>query len=315
MRIAVDAMGGDHAPIVVIEGALEAKKQIASQGGVIILVGKQDVISSSLASLGAPVDSFHIVNASEVIEMGDHATEAVQAKQDSSIVKGVGMVAMGKADVFASAGNTGAAMVASVFILKRIEGVLRPGIAGFLPKAKGGYGITLDVGANAECKPEVLAQFAELGSIVSQHLYKIDSPRVGLMSLGTEDGKGTTTTLAAFPLIKSNPKVNFVGNIEGRNVFDDTVDVIICDGFTGNVMLKMGESIYPYLKERKFVDDFVELFNWENVGGSPIVGINGNVVIGHGASNAKAIKNMIYLSAQMVKADLTNKIKNSLTVQ
>jgi glycerol-3-phosphate acyltransferase PlsX len=312
MKIAVDAMGGDNAPKVVIEGALEAKKELGSDA-TIILLGRQDDITSCLSSFGASADSFQIVHTPDVIEMGEHATKAVQSKLDSSIVKGVGMVAAGKADVFASAGNTGAAMVASVFILKPIEGVIRPGIAGFLPKAKGGYGITLDVGANADCKPEVLAQFAELGTIVSRHLYNIDSPKVGLMSLGTEEGKGTVNTLAAYALIKSNPKVNFVGNIEGRNVFDDSVDVIICDGYVGNVMLKMGESIYPYMKERGFVDDFVELFNWKNVGGSPIVGINGNIIIGHGASDAKAIKNMIKLSAQIVKSDLTNKIKGSLT--
>ncbi|MDX2188288.1 MAG: phosphate acyltransferase PlsX [Bacteroidota bacterium] len=311
MKIALDAMGGDYAPKAVIEGALEAKKELASNS-TIILLGRKDDIVSTLSSLGASPDSFPIVHTNDVIEMGEHATKAIQTKQDSSIVKGVGMLAQGHADVFASAGNTGAAMVASVFILKPIEGVLRPGIAGFLPKAKGGYGITLDVGANADCKPEVLAQFAEIGTYVSRYLYNIPSPRVGLMSLGTEEGKGTVTTLAAFPLIKSNDKVNFVGNIEGRNVFDDTVDVIICDGYVGNVMLKMGESIYPYMKERGFVDDFVELFNWENVGGSPIVGVNGNVIIGHGASNAKAIKNMIKLSVQYVESDLTNKIRNAL---
>ncbi|MDX2195767.1 MAG: phosphate acyltransferase PlsX [Cytophagales bacterium] len=311
MKIALDAMGGDHAPKAILEGAVQARMELHSNE-IIILVGVQDQIVSGLQSLGANPDHFPIVHTSEVIEMGEHATQAIKTKQDSSIVKGVGMVAMGKADVFASAGNTGAAMVASVFILKPIEGVLRPGIAGFLPKAKGGYGITLDVGANAECKPEVLAQFAEIGSIVSKHLYNINTPKVGIMSLGTEEGKGTTNTQAAYTLIKENNKVNFVGNIEGRNVFDDTVDVIICDGFTGNVMLKMGESIYPYLKQRNFVDDFVELFNWENVGGSPIVGINGNVIIGHGASNAKAIKNMIKLSLQWAKSDITNKLKTEL---
>lgn len=312
MKIAVDAMGGDYAPDVVIEGAIQARKELDGKK-VIVLVGLEDNIKSLLSKYGADASLFPIVHASEVIEMGEHATKAVQSKQDSSIVKGVGMVAKGMVDVFATAGNTGASLVASVFILKPIEGVLRPGIAGFLPKAKGTYGITLDVGANAECKPEVLAQFAELGSIVSRHLYKIDHPKVGIMSLGTEEGKGTSITTAAYALIKQNPKVNFVGNIEGRNVFDDTVDVIVCDGYVGNVMLKMGESMYPYLKQRDFVDNFVELFNWENVGGSPIVGINGNVVIGHGASTPYAIKNMIKFSAQVVESDLTNRIKAELT--
>jgi phosphate acyltransferase len=312
MRIAVDAMGGDFAPKAVVEGALQAQKEISSDAK-IILVGIQDDILSCLDALGASPESFPIVHASEVVTMEEHGTKAIQAKQDSSIVKGIGMVKQGKADVFASAGNTGAVMVGAVFMLKPIEGVLRPGIAGFLPKEKGGYGITMDVGANADVKPEFLGQFAQLGAIVSRHLYKIDNPRVGLMSLGTEDGKGTVTTLSAFQIIKDNPKVNFVGNIEGRNVFDDTVDVIVCDGYVGNVMLKMGESIYPFLKKRGFVDDFVELFNWENVGGSPIVGINGNVIIGHGASSAYAIKNMIKLSKQIVDSDLTNQIKQSFS--
>lgn len=310
MKIAVDAMGGDYAPKVVIEGALDAKKELGSSAA-IILVGKQDDIVACLNAAGAPADSFYIVHASEVVGMEEHGTNAIKAKQDSSIVKGIGMVMQGKADVFASAGNTGAMMVGAVFMLKPIEGILRPGIAGFLPREKGGYKIAIDVGANAECKPEVLAQFAELGSVVSRHLYNIANPKVGLMSLGTEEGKGTTVTQAAFSLIKSNEKVNFVGNIEGRNVFDEMVDVIVCDGYVGNVMLKMGESIYPYLKKRGFVDDFVELFNWENVGGSPIVGINGNIIIGHGASSAYAIKNMIKLSADIVKSDLTNNIKKS----
>lgn len=311
MKIAIDAMGGDYAPKAVVEGALDAKKELGSDVR-IILVGRQDDITSCLSAAGAPIDSFMIVHASEVVGMDEHGTSAIKAKQDSSIVKGIGMVMQGKVDAFASAGNTGAMMVGSVFMLKPIEGVLRPGIAGFLPREKGGYKIAVDVGANAECKPEVLAQFAELGSIVSKHLYKIETPKVGLMSLGTEDAKGTTNTLAAFQLIKSNPKINFVGNIEGRNVFDEAVDVIVCDGYVGNVMLKMGESIYPYMQKRGFVDDFVELFNWENVGGSPIVGINGNIIIGHGASSAYAIKNMIKLSIDIVKSDLTNEIKKSL---
>lgn len=311
MKIAIDAMGGDYAPKAVVEGALDAKKELSSDVR-IILVGRQDDITSCLSAAGAPIDSFMIVHASEVVGMDEHGTSAIKAKQDSSIVKGIGMVMQGKVDAFASAGNTGAMMVGSVFMLKPIEGVLRPGIAGFLPREKGGYKIAVDVGANAECKPEVLAQFAELGSIVSKHLYKIETPKVGLMSLGTEDAKGTTNTLAAFQLIKSNPKINFVGNIEGRNVFDEAVDVIVCDGYVGNVMLKMGESIYPYMQKRGFVDDFVELFNWENVGGSPIVGINGNIIIGHGASSAYAIKNMIKLSIDIVKSDLTNEIKKSL---
>lgn len=312
IKVALDAMGGDFAPKVAIEGAIQARKEHGSDVA-IVLVGQEDIIKSGLASYGVPDSLFPIVHAPEVIEMGEHATQAIKSKQESSIVKGIGAVAQGKVDVFASAGNTGAMMVGSVFILKTIEGVLRPGIAGFLPKAKGNqYRITLDVGANAECKPEVLAQFAEIGSIVTKHLFKIANPRVGLMSLGTEEGKGTTITQAAFPLIKENPRVNFIGNIEGRNVFDDTCDVIICDGYVGNVMLKMGESIYPFLKERGFVDEFVELFNWENVGGSPIVGINGNIVIGHGASTAYAIKNMIKFSVDLAKADLVNQIKNSL---
>lgn len=313
MKIAVDAMGGDFAPKVAVEGAVLAKQNLP-QDCEIILLGPEETITSLLTSLGADRSLFHIHHSPQVIEMAENPTKAFQQKQDSSIANGFKLLAMGKADAFCSAGNTGAMMVGSIFTIKPVKGVLRPVIAGFFPQFTGRYGIIVDVGANADCKPEMLAQFAELGSLFVKYFYGIDNPKVGIMSLGEEDEKGTITTLAAFKLIKETGKVNFVGNLEGRDVMTGKADVIVCDGYIGNVMLKLGESMYPMLKQRGFVDDFIEMFNWENMGGSPILGANGNVIIGHGSSSAYAIKNMILSSKKLVESGLSNKIREAYDI-
>jgi phosphate acyltransferase len=311
MRIALDAMGGDFAPKAIIEGALLAKKTLASDIS-IVLVGKEDVIKSELQSLGAAPDAFEIINASQVIEMGEHPTKAFQQKTDASITVGFGMLAQNKVDAFCSAGNTGAMMVGSLFTVKAIPGVIRPGIAGFIPKETGNYGVILDVGANAECKPEVLEQFGLIGSLYSQHVLGVENPKIALMNLGEEEQKGSVIYQAAHQLLKANNKINFVGNIEGRDVFNDKADVIICDGFVGNVILKMAESFYELMEKRGFMDPFTKLFDYSGVGGSPILGINGNVIIGHGVSTPKAIKNMINQAVQMVEVDISSKIKKGL---
>lgn len=310
MRIALDAMGGDFAPEATIKGALLAKKSLAPDIE-IILVGKESVIQSQLAAAGASNDAFTIVNAGEVIEMGEHPTKAFSHKPNSSIVVGFHLLAKKEADAFCSAGNTGAMLVGSMFTIKPIEGIIRPGIAGYIPKESGGYGIILDVGANADCKPEILEQFAVIGSLYSKYVFQVDKPRVGLMNLGEEEEKGNLLTQAAHQLIKVNPKVNFIGNIEGRDIFNDKADVIVCDGFTGNVILKLAESFYDIVHSRKMSDPFLELFNYAQVGGSPILGVNGNVLIGHGVSSPLAIKNMINQAVQLVESDISNKIKNT----
>jgi glycerol-3-phosphate acyltransferase PlsX len=215
MKIALDAMGGDNAPGVVIEGALLAKKSFADSVQ-IILVGNEEVIKAELAKRGSSEHDFAIVHASEVIGMAEHPAKAVAQKQDSSIVVGYKLLMAGKADAFCSAGNTGAMLVAAMFTIKTIEGVIRPGIAGFIPKTSNRYGVLLDVGANAEVKPEVLAQFALMGSFYAQYVLGIENPKVGLLNLGEEQEKGTAVLQASHQLIKQNSKVNFVGNIEGR---------------------------------------------------------------------------------------------------
>ncbi len=312
MKIALDAMGGDYAPKVVVEGALAAKSELPS-GVQIILIGHKEIIVKTLLEVGSSADAFEIVHAEDAISMGEHPTKAISSKPNSSIMVGYKLLMTKAVDVFCSAGNTGAMLVGAMFTIKAIEGIIRPGVAGFIPKITGRYGILFDVGANAECKPDVLAQFAEMGSLYANYIFGTEKAKVGLMSLGEEEEKGTLVTQAAHQLIKLNSKINFIGNLEGRDVFSDKADVIICDGYVGNVILKMAESLYPILKAKGFVDNFIELFNWQNVGGSPILGVNGNVVIGHGSSDAYAIKNMMNLAKQLVESEIALKIKKAYT--
>lgn len=314
MKIALDAMGGDFAPKAIIEGALQFQKG-SSTDIEILLVGKEPVITSTLDGLGVSNNPFSIVHADDVIEMGEHPTKAFQHKPNSSIVKGFGLLATGKVSAFASAGNTGAMMVGSMFTVKPVEGILRPAIAGFIPKETGQYGIILDVGANADCKPEVLEQFGVLGSLYSKYIFGISEPKVGLMNLGEEEQKGTPNLQATHQLLKANTKLNFIGNIEGRDVFNSKADVIVCDGFTGNVILKLAETFYDLTSKRNYHDEFLDLFNYEQIGGSPILGVNGNVMIGHGVSSAIAIKNMLNQAAKLIEADITQKIKNAFTAK
>lgn len=309
MRIALDAMGGDFAPQAILEGAYKARKEILKKDAELILIGPEGVLKEEMQKLSIPEDAFTIVNADQVIEMGEHPTKAISQKQNSSIVVGYGLLKQKKADVFCSAGNTGAMLVGAMFTVRAIEGIIRPGIAGFFPKVNEKYGIVLDVGANADCKADVLGQFADLGSIYFKNIFKVEKPKVGLLNLGEEEGKGTLLTQAAYQLLKLNKDINFIGNIEGRDVFTDKADVIICDGFTGNVILKMGESFYELLKEKIKDNKFVNMLNYASVGGSPILGINENVIIAHGVSNPEAIKNMLNLAQQTVESEVCDKIK------
>lgn len=306
-RIGVDVMGGDLAPDEVIVGAIQALKEISSESK-IVLIGNTETIKGSVTKLGVATSAFEYIQADEVIGMNEHPTKAISSKPNSTIMAGYKALAGKQINVFCSAGNTGAMMVGAMFTIKAVDKIMRPAIAGFIPKVNNKYGVLLDVGANAECKPEVLQQFAELGSLFYQHINNTTTIRVGLLSLGEEEEKGTQTIQQAHQLLKNNPKINFIGNIEGRDIFLDKADVIVCDGYAGNVVLKMAESLYPILTEKGFNDPFIDLFNWKNVGGSPILGVNGNVIIGHGSSDAYAIKNMILQSEKMVHSNITQKI-------
>lgn len=308
MRIALDAMGGDYAPAAVVKGAILAAQQLDEEYE-ILLVGKEDIVQTLLQENGYTGSGIKVIHASQVIEMGEHPTKALTQKPDCSIAVGYGLLKAGKAHAFCSAGNTGAMLVAAMFSVKAIEGILRPSIAGLVPKLNGGYGIMLDVGANADCKPEVLEQFAELGAIYAKYVLDIENPKVGLMNLGEEEGKGTVNTQAAHQRLKVNQHINFIGNIEGRDVFNDKADVIVCDGYTGNIILKMAESIYDILHEKNMHDPFFDKFNYETEGGSPILGINGNAVIGHGVSTPKAICNMVLQAQKMVASNISERFK------
>ncbi|MFC6999250.1 phosphate acyltransferase PlsX [Rufibacter roseus] len=308
MKIALDAMGGDFAPEAVVEGALLAAETLTNDVQ-IFLIGDEDTVKNLLQKHGYTGSRVQVVHASQVIGMGEHPTKALTQKPDSSIAVGYGMLATKKVDAFCSAGNTGAMLVGAIFSVKQVEGILRPALASFIPKLSGGYGVLLDVGAIADCKPEVLEQFGEIGSICAENLLDIKKPRVGLMNLGEEEGKGTMVTQPAHKLLKENKSINFIGNIEGRDLFNDKADVIVCDGFTGNVILKMAESIYDILREKNITDPFFDRFNYEAVGGSPVLGVNGNAVIGHGVSSPTAICNMVHLAHKMAESHISEKFR------
>ncbi|MES2797962.1 MAG: phosphate acyltransferase PlsX [Bacteroidota bacterium] len=309
MIIAIDAMGGDFAPKSVVEGSIEALAVLPNTD-YLVLIGQQDKLKELFGDqYNHP--QLKIIDAHEVIEMGEHPTKALSQKPNSSISLGFKMLKNHEIDVFCSAGNTGAMMVGSMFSVKVIEGIQRPAIVGFAPKVNGGKVVILDIGANADCKPEMLEQFAELGSIYATATLNIEKPRVALMNIGEEEQKGTLVAQAAYQLMKDNKSVNFVGNVEGKDLFLNKADVIVCDGFTGNVILKLGESMYEILASQGITNDFLAQANYEETGGSPIIGINENVIIGHGASTPKAIKNMILLAQNQVKSNVTQKMKEA----
>jgi len=308
MKIALDAMGGDFAPQAAVAGALLAAEKLAGRA-TIVLIGQEDAVRPLLQAAGATGAAVEFVSASQVIGMAEHPAKAVQQKQDSSIAVGYKLLHAGEVDAFCSAGNTGAMLVGAMFTVKAVPGVLRPAIANFVPKLKGSLGILLDVGANAECKPEMLEQFGELGSLYAQYVLGIAQPKVGLVNLGEEEGKGTPTTQAAHQLLKLNPHIRFVGNIEGRDMFNDKADVVVCDGFTGNILLKMAESIYEMMDEKQMHDPFFDKFNYEAIGGSPILGINDNAIIGHGRSTPLAICNMLIQGYEMAESGIVDQIK------
>lgn len=313
MRIAVDAMGGDFAPKAIVEGVLMAAVDVPAHL-TIVLVGRQDAIRSILkANSAESATNIEVVHADDVIDMSEHPTKALSQKPNSSIGVGFKLLKEGRVDAFCSAGNTGAMHVGALFSIKSIEGVLRPCIAGFVPQITGGHAIMLDIGANADCKPEMMAQFGEIGSIYAQHAFTIDRPRVGLMNIGSEAQKGSLVVQATHQLLKDSRRINFIGNMEGGDFFAGKADVIVTDGFTGNTMFKLGESFHNLAKQRGIQDEFLAKTNYESVGGSPILGVNGNVIIAHGISSPLAIKNMINLAIRQVESNAYTKIAQALS--
>ncbi|MBE5320137.1 phosphate acyltransferase PlsX [Pedobacter sp. MR2016-19] len=308
MKIGLDIMGGDYAPKAIVLGAIAAHQSL-NAGEHLVLIGDTEQIKPILAEEGFNPDHFEYVHTDEVIGMGEHPTKAIVQKPNSSIAVGFNLLKEGKIDSFASAGNSGAMLVGAVFSVKTIPGIIRPCLCTILPKIKGGTGLLLDVGANADCKPDILLQFGVLGSLYAENLLQINDPKVALINIGEEDEKGNMLSMATFPLMKETSLFNFVGNVEGRDLFNDKADVIVCDGFTGNIMLKLAESFYVLTIKKGLKDEFFDRFNYEQYGGSPVLGVNAPVVIGHGISSPLAVKNMVLQSREMITTGLVEKIR------
>ncbi|QNL50075.1 phosphate acyltransferase PlsX [Olivibacter sp. SDN3] len=308
MKIGLDIMGGDYAPKATVLGAIEASKVLLDNQK-LVLIGNKELALPLIEEAGVSPSIFDFVHTTDVINMGEHPTKAISQKPKASISLGFHLLKEGAIDSFSSAGNTGAMLVGAMFSVKTIPGVIRPAIATNVPRLKEGFSILLDVGANADCKPEVLLQFGILGSLYSRHIYETQTPAVALLNIGEEEEKGNMLTVAAHSLMKNSNTINFIGNIEGRDLFEDHVDVIVCDGFTGNVVLKLAESFYSLTLKKGFKDDFFDRFNYEQYGGSPILGVNAPVIIGHGISSPEAIKNMILLSRNMIESKFVDKVK------
>lgn len=310
MKIGIDILGGDFAPDATIAGAVLAKKELP-QDVRLVLIGDQEQIAVGLNALNEPVEGYDIVHAPDVITMHDHPTRAIPSKPNSSIAVGFDLLAKQEINVFASTGNTGAMLVGAMYKINAIPGIIRPCITSVLPTVDGNNSILLDVGANADCKPDVLYQFAVLGSIYAKSVYGIENPRIALLNIGEEETKGNLLTIAVHKLLAESDEINFIGNLEGRDLFTGMADVIVCDGFTGNVALKQAEGIYTLMRKRGIRDEYFDRFNYENYGGTPILGVKGNVIIGHGISNDKAIRSMLIHSYEVAKSDLATKINEA----
>jgi phosphate acyltransferase len=308
MKIGFDILGGDYAPDNCLEGVIMAAKELP-KGVKLVLIGDSEIAKDYFAKNGVDGSQFEYEHTTDVIEMGESPTKAFSQKPNSSIFLGFKLLKEKQIDVFASSGNTGAMLVGAMFTVKAIPGVIRPCITTILPKEDGGFGLLLDVGTNADCKPDVLYQFGILGSICAREVYKIKNPKVGLLNIGEEPEKGNLVAQAAYGLMKDSKDFTFVGNVEGRDVFRDKADVIVCEGFVGNILLKTAEAFYDVIKARDRSDEYFDKFNYELYGGTPVLGINANVIIGHGCSSALAFKNMLILSKEVADAKLNDKIK------
>lgn len=312
MKIGLDVMGGDFAPDAIIEGAVDSLEHF-SAGEELVLLGDEQSILGKLGDMNTAPSRFTIVPTSQVIEMGDHPAKVYAQKSDSSIAVGYSMLKKGTLDGFCSAGNTGAMLVGASYTVNAIQGVLRPALATILPCIDGRDSVILDVGLNPDCKPEVLVQYGILGSVYAKFVLGRENPTVGLLNIGEEESKGTSAVKTAYELMKEHRELNFTGNIEGNSLFHENMtDVVVCDGFVGNIVLKQAEAAYTLLKKINISHPFIDRFNFENIGGTPIIGINANVVIGHGISKRKAVMNMILQTRAVVHADLAKKIFESI---
>ncbi|GGA82693.1 phosphate acyltransferase PlsX [Puia dinghuensis] len=310
MNIGLDMMGGDLAPLEAVKGVQLYLKEVTNPA-TLWLVGDESKIRPLLQEYAIPEGAVRVVHSSQVIGMHEHPTKALKEKQQSSIAIGFHLLATGKMDAFISAGNTGAMLVGALYSLKPIDGIQRPTISTVIPKENGKTGVLLDVGLNSDCKAENLNQFATLGSLYAQHILGIGEPRVGLLNIGEEEGKGNILAQAAYPLLKENSHIHFIGNIEGRDLLLDKADVTVCEGFTGNVILKLAESLFDITRQHKTESEYFDRFDAEYYGGTPLLGVTKPVIIGHGISRSKSFLNMVKLAQKMLETDLLGKMKES----
>lgn len=312
MKIGLDIMGGDFAPDAIVEGAVDSLIHFSGDDK-LVLIGDADSIKLKLKELSIDPSRFEIVHTSQVIEMGDTPSKAYAQKPDSSIAIGYRLLNENKIDGFCSAGNTGAMLVGASYTVNVIPGVFRPALATVIPVVNNRNSVILDVGLNPDTKPDVLLQYGILGTLFAKYVLEISNPSVRLLNIGEEESKGTPAVKAAYELMKDHPGINFLGNIEANDMFGErSPDVIVCDGFVGNVVLKQTEAFYQIYKARNLSDSYFERLNFENIGGTPIVGINANVVIGHGISRRKAIMNMVLQTLAVVHVNLAQKIKEAI---
>ncbi|HNV95848.1 MAG TPA: phosphate acyltransferase PlsX [Bacteroidales bacterium] len=310
MKLGIDIMGGDYAPLVSLQGTVMALEQLPNDVTV-VLFGDAQKIQSYLNENHISDSRIEIVPTSEVIEMHESPAQAFVQKQNSSIFVGFQYLKAEKINCFASAGSTGAMMVGAMQVIKVIEGIIRPCIASFIPKPDGNFSIIADVGLNPDAKPDVLNQYAIIASKYAQFVLGVEKPKVALLNIGEEPEKGNLLAKATYELMKENESINFIGNVEGFDILKNKADVIITDGFVGNIVLKMAEGFYSAMKKRDINDEYIHKFNFENYGGTPVLGVNKPIIIGHGASTAKAIMNMILLTYKVTKAELVQKLKEA----
>lgn len=326
MRIAVDAMGGDHAPVEIVNGVVQAARDSSSGVTRLLLVGDETRLKAELDTFGPVPSHVQIVHASQVVEMGEPPATAIRKKRDSSINRAVDLVKSGEADAIYSAGSTGAAVASAQLKLRTLDGVARPGIATLMPSIKTPF-LLLDAGATIDCTPRNICQFALMGGVYMREILGIASPRIGLLSIGEEDSKGNDVSKESFKILKSLPNINFVGNVESKEIFQGKVDVVACDGFAGNIVLKTSEavahattswlktSLSSTLRRKLFAlmikDAFLELKHKtdpETYGGAPLLGIKGTVIIGHGSSSSRAVRNAIGMAVSSLRHHINEQI-------
>lgn len=309
MKIALDVMGGDYAPVELLAGAI---KWLQESEGQIVLVGDQEIINEELQNHSYNPNRLEIVHASQVIGMDESPAAALRKKKDASIVVASRLVKDGMADAVVSCGSTGAQMAAAIFILGRMEGIERPPIVAAIPGRGGKPTLLIDVGANVDCRPIQLLQFALLGQAYARGVMNLDNPRVGLLNNGEEEGKGNNLSIQTYELLSGQSGLNFIGNIEGRDLFNNKCDVIVCDGFTGNILLKTLEGMVFFLaagikEELGVIPATFARLDYTQIGGAPLLGVNGISVVCHGSSRREAVCNGLNIAADSIKNEIVNK--------